>query len=202
MRSNRRSVARYCLRFGKMSKIGKKPINIPDGVEIKINGGFISIKGPKGMLEKKIPLLLTISTSDGKIVVTPAETAPGRDDKQNMAFWGLYRALIQNMITGVTSGFSKSLELNGVGYKAVQKGNDLEISLGFSHVIPYKAPDGITFKIEKNVITVSGIDRELVGFVAAQIRSLKVPDPYKVHGVKYVGEFIKTKAGKKAVATA
>lgn len=185
-----------------MSKIGKKPIKIPDDVEIKIDGLIVSVKGPKGTLEKEMPKVITASIDNGMIIVAPSEITPGRDDKQNVAFWGLYRALIQNMITGVTSGFSKSLELNGVGYKAIQKGNDLEISLGFSHSIPYKAPNGITFKVEKNVITISGIDRELVGFVAAQIRSLKVPDPYKVHGVKYVGEFIKTKAGKKAATAA
>ncbi len=181
-----------------MSKIGKKPIQIPTGVDIKIDGGAISVKGPKGTLTCEVPAALSVSVADGTVLVVPAEKRSGREGKHHIALWGLYRALIQNMVVGVTEGYTKSLELNGIGYKAILKGKDLEISLGFSHPINYQAPEGITFTVEKNVVTVSGIDRELVGFVAAQIRALKVPDPYKAHGVKYAGEFIKTKTGKKA----
>ena len=174
-----------------MSKIGKKPIALPSGVDITVEGTSVSVKGPKGELKRSITDGVAVSIADGKVTVAPAK-------KIHPSVWGLERALVRNMIVGVSEGFQEQLELNGVGYKVTQKGNDLELSLGYSHPILFKTPEGITYKIEKNVITIIGIDKELVGYVAAQIRKLKVPDPYKVHGVKYVGEVIKTKAGKKA----
>ena len=178
-----------------MSKIGKKPITLPSGVDVKVNGSEVAIKGPKGELKRTISELVQVQVADGKIMVSLKEF-----NKQNFPLWGLERALVNNMIKGVSEGFEETLELNGVGYKAIPKGNDLELTLGYSHTIPFKTPAGITFKVEKNVIKINGIDKELVGYVAAQIRKMKVPDPYKVHGVKYADEVIKTKAGKKAAA--
>lgn len=180
-----------------MSKIGKKPILIPGGVDVTVSGDSVSVKGPKGELKRTVSPAVAVAVADGKVSVSLKEQ--GAD---NFPTWGLERALIRNMIIGVSEGFRETLELNGVGYKAVAKGNDLELSLGFSHTIPFKAPAGITFTIEKNILTVFGIDKELVGYAAAQIRKMKVPDPYKVHGVKYADEVIKVKAGKKAATAA
>ena len=180
-----------------MSKIGKKPIILPSGVDVKVTGTSVAVKGPKGELSRTISDVISVSVADGKVQVGLKDA-----NKDHFPLWGLERALIRNMIVGVSEGFMETLELNGVGYKAVPKGNDLELSLGFSHTIPFKAPAGISFKVEKNVLTISGIDKELVGYVAAQIRKMKVPDPYKVHGVKYADEVIKTKAGKKAATAA
>jgi large subunit ribosomal protein L6 len=178
-----------------MSKIGKKPITLPSGVDLKVNGTEVSAKGPKGELKRTISGVVDIKVADGKVMV-----ALKNPTKQDFPFWGLERALVNNMIKGVSEGFEETLELNGVGYKAIPKGTDLELFLGYSHPILFKTPAGITFKVEKNVIKINGIDKELVGYVAAQIRKMKVPDPYKVHGVKYADEVIKTKAGKKAAA--
>lgn len=178
-----------------MSKIGKKPIMIPSGVDVKVNGSEVAVKGPKGELKRTISDKVALQVADGKVQVSLKNPS-----KQDFPLWGLERALVNNMITGVTEGFTETLELNGVGYKAVPKGNDLELSLGYSHTITFKTPAGISFKVEKNVVTITGIDKELVGYVAAQIRKMKVPDPYKVHGVKYADEVIKVKAGKKAAA--
>lgn len=175
-----------------MSKIGKKPIVIPQGVEVKINGSSLSVKGAKGELQKEIPHLVTVEIKDGSIEVGTKNNDP--------AMWGLYRSLIQNMVLGVSNGFEKVLEFQGVGYKAVVKGKDLDLSLGFSHPILFKAPEGINFAVEKNVIRISGTDKELIGQVAAEIRSLRKPEPYKGSGIRYQGEIIKRKAGKKAVA--
>jgi len=174
-----------------MSKIGKKSITLPENVDVKVDGRLVSIKGPKGELSRTITNGITVLVTDGKVMVAPT-------DKIHPSIWGLERALVRNMILGVSTGFEEKLEINGVGYKAIQKGEDLELNLGYSHPIIFKTPKGISYKIEKNIITITGIDKELVGYVAAQIRKMKVPDPYKVHGVKYVDEVIKTKAGKKA----
>lgn len=178
-----------------MSKIGKKPITLPSGVDLKVNGNEVTVKGPKGELKRTISEKVDVTVADGKVQVALKNPV-----KQDFPFWGLERALVNNMIKGVSEGFIETLELNGVGYKAIPKGNDLELSLGYSHTITFKTPAGISFKVEKNVITITGIDKELVGYVAAEIRKMKVPDPYKVHGVKYADEVIKTKAGKKAAA--
>ncbi len=185
-----------------MSKIGKKTISVPSGVQIQVKDGTILVKGPKGELQKNIPGLISITVDNDLVSVKPAEAVAGQKTKEIYSLWGLYRALVQGMIKGVTDGFEKILEFEGVGYKAAVKGDNLELSLGFSHLITVKAPQGVTFKVEKNVIKISGIDKELIGHVAAEIRSNREPEPYKGSGIRYKGEVIKKKAGKKAVATA
>ncbi len=176
-----------------MSKIGKKPITMPKDVQVKMDNGFVSIKGPKGELKKFIPGDIELNIEGEVLKVTPKNT-------EDSATWGLARALVKNMIKGVTEGFETVMEFQGVGYKAVVKGNDLEMGLGFSHPVTVKAPEGITFKAEKNVIRIQGMDNELIGKVAAEIREWRRPEPYKGSGIRYQGEVIKRKAGKKAVA--
>lgn len=176
-----------------MSKIGKKPISIPKNVQIRMEGGLVSVKGPKGEIKKLIPGDIVLNIEGEVLRVAPKNT-------EDRAVWGLASALIKNMIKGVTEGFEKVLEFQGVGYKAVLKGNALEMGLGYSHQVTIKAPEGITFKTEKNSIRIQGLDNELIGKVAAEIRSWRVPEPYKGSGIKYQGEIIKRKAGKKAVA--
>ena len=176
-----------------MSKIGKKPITIPKDVQIKMDGGLIVVNGPKGELKKIIPGDIDLNIENNELKVTIKNT-------EDSATWGLASALIKNMIKGVSEGFETVLEFQGVGYKAMIKGNDLELGLGFSHPISIKAPEGITFKAEKSVIRIQGIDNELVGKTAAEIRSWRKPEPYKGSGIRYQGEIIKRKAGKKAVA--
>lgn len=189
-----------------MSKIGKKPIQVPKGVEVKIDSGSITVKGPKGELKRKINDTIMVSINGDQINVN---LKTGTTDKEKMALWGLTRALIANMIKGVTEGFEKGLEFEGVGYKANVKpaspaggGDELELNLGYSHPISIKAPVGITFKVEKNSIKVSGIDNELVGHIAAEIKSKRLPEPYQGSGIKYAGEIIRRKAGKKAATAA
>ena len=195
-----------------LSKIGKKPIKVPSGVEVKFNlpagrqAVSVTIKGPKGELKSDFDQALVISLSGDEIILKLKNASK---DKKILALWGLSRSLVANMIKGVSEGFEKSLEFEGVGYKASVKpaspaggGDSLELSLGYSHPISIKAPAGISFKVEKNVIRVSGIDKELIGQVAATIRSKRLPEPYQGSGVKYSGEVIRRKAGKKAAATA
>jgi len=158
-----------------------------------MDNGFVSIKGPKGELKKFIPGDIELNIEGEVLKVTPKNT-------EDSATWGLARALVKNMIKGVTEGFETVMEFQGVGYKAVVKGNDLEMGLGFSHPVTVKAPEGITFKAEKNVIRIQGMDNELIGKVAAEIREWRRPEPYKGSGIRYQGEVIKRKAGKKAVA--
>ena len=178
-----------------MSKIGKKPIEIPAGVEVKINDGRISVKGPKGELAK--PLMEGVNVVvDGNIIKLSLQN----DDKEKSAKWGLQRALVANMIIGVTNSFEKVLEFQGIGYKANVKDNNLELNLGYSHPITIPGVEGITFSVEKSSIKISGPDNELVGQVAAEIREKRPPEPYKGSGIRYKGEIIKRKAGKKAVA--
>jgi len=179
-----------------MSRIGKKSIQIPEGVEVKIEGDLIMVKGPKGELKNQIRPEIKAEVKDGQV-----EFKPQIFRKGTSALWGTYRSLIFNMIEGVTKGFEKALEIEGVGYRAVLEGKDLVLNLGYSHPIKIKAPQGIEFKVEKNNITVSGIDKQLVGQVAAEIRSGRKPEPYKGKGIRYRGEIIRRKAGKKAVAT-
>ncbi len=182
-----------------MSKIGKKQIIIPEKVDIKIEDSLILVKGPKGELRKKFPANIIIKTENGRIIVELKD----RDsrDKKTGAVWGLTRALIQNMVKGVTDGFEKVLEFQGVGYKATIKGNGLELILGYSHPINIEACPGIEFKVDKSVIKIIGIDKELIGKVAAEIRSKREPEPHKGSGIRYQGEVIRRKAGKKAVAS-
>lgn len=178
-----------------MSRIGKLPVTIPEGVEAHVSDGTISIKGPKGELVKEIPGELKIEINDGKAVVSAKSKS-----KFANALHGTYRALISNMVHGVTVGWEKTLEMVGTGYRAELKGNDLVLTIGFSHPVVIQAPDGITFKVEKTVITVSGIDKEKVGQVSANIRAVRPPEPYKGKGIKYTNEVIRRKAGKAAKA--
>ncbi len=182
-----------------MSRVGKKPVEILDGVEVNIKelpqGGYeVEIKGPKGQLKRITHPLIKIEKKDNTLIFKPSHKT-----KQSNALWGTERALIANMIKGVKEGYSKQLEIQGVGFKASLSGNDLNLSLGFSHPVIYKIPEGIEAKVEKNIITISGIDKELVGEVAAEIRAFKKPEPYKGKGIRYVGEIVRRKAGKKAV---
>lgn len=179
-----------------MSRIGQQPIEIPAGVEVKIDREEIKVKGPRGELVQKILEGIEVSISEKKITV-------GIKEKINnaSACWGLYRTLIFNMIEGVIQGFEKKLEIEGVGYRAALDGQRLVLSLGFSHPVNIEAPQGIEFTVEKNLITISGIDKQLVGQVAADIRSKKKPEPYKGKGIHYRGEVIRRKAGKKAIGT-
>lgn len=179
-----------------MSKIGKQLIIIPENVEIKINQQEIKVKGPQGELSQSIPPQIKLILKEQELQVIPQEKS-----KNNSALWGLLRALIFNMVKGVTEGFEKKLEIEGVGYRASLQGNKLILSLGFSHPIEVVAPAGIEFKVDKNVITISGIDKQIVGQIAAKIRAYRKPEPYKGKGIHYVGEVIRRKAGKKAATT-
>jgi large subunit ribosomal protein L6 len=178
-----------------MSKIGKKPIMLPSGVTVELNGASLVVKGAKGTLTKQLPAGISVAVQDNTVVVSPASEQPTRAQR---AQWGLWRALVGNMITGVSTGWEETLEFQGVGYKATPKGKDLELSLGYSHTIPVIAPDGITFVTDKTSIKVQGIDKEMVGHVASIIRSHRLPEPYKGSGIRYSDEVIKKKAGKKA----
>ncbi len=180
-----------------MSRIGKKEIIIPAGVEVTINGEDITVKGPKGTLTMKSLPEILVEKKENEIHFTPK-----KEDLKSRAFWGLVRTLVSNMVEGVTKGFEKKMEINGVGFKAAVEGKKLILSVGLSHTVDIPAPEGIEFKVEKNVITVSGIDKGLVGQVCAQVRRVKKPEPYKGKGIRYVGEIIKKKLGKKAAAGA
>lgn len=181
-----------------MSRLGKKPISIPVGVETKIVEDQIIIKGPKGEIKQKIhPLvIINIENNNLKISVTNPE------NKKQKALWGTFVRLIQNMIEGVTKGFEKKLQLVGIGFRAQVSGDKLVLNIGFSHPIDYQIPSSVKISVDKDIITISGIDKQLVGEVAAQIRKLKKPEPYKGMGIRYLGEVIRKKAGKKAVAAA
>ncbi|MFX4293082.1 50S ribosomal protein L6 [Streptomyces bohaiensis] len=176
-----------------MSRIGKLPIQVPAGVDVTIDGQTVDVKGPKGSLAHTVAEPIEVAKDeDGTIVVTRPN-----DENRNKALHGLSRTLVANLITGVTQGFSKRLEISGVGYRVLAKGSDLEFSLGYSHPILIKAPEGITFKVESPTkLSVEGIDKQQVGEVAARIRKLRKPDPYKAKGVKYEGEVIRRKVGK------
>jgi len=178
-----------------MSRIGKKPILIPDGVEVIIEGSAVAVKGAKGQLQREFRPELKIEVKDKKVIVSPA-----KQKKENGALWGTTRALIFNMIEGVKEGYEKKLQIEGIGHRAKIEGEELILQLGFSHPIKIKQPDGIKFSVEKNILSISGIDKELVGGIAAKIRALKKPEPYKGTGIRYVGEVIKKKAGKKVAA--
>lgn len=174
-----------------MSRIGKLPIQVPAGVTITVDSGVVNVAGPKGTLSTPVLPHVNIDITDGVLTVTRKS-----DEKMARAQHGLMRALIQNLVTGVTKGFEKKLEVNGVGFRVSGGGQALTMSLGFSHPIEYKAMDGINLTVEKNLITVSGIDKQKVGQVAAEIRAFKKPEPYKGKGIKYVDEVILRKAGK------
>jgi large subunit ribosomal protein L6 len=175
-----------------MSRIGKAPIPVPGGVDVTIADRTVTVKGPKGQLQRDLPGVITVRQEDGQLVVERPD-----DERQNRAQHGLTRTLVANMVTGVTEGFSKELEIVGVGYRAQAQGAGLELALGFSHPVRVTAPDGIQFEVPiPTRIIVRGIDKEQVGQVAADIRKIRKPEPYKGKGVRYVGEHIQRKAGK------
>lgn len=180
-----------------MSRIGKKPITVPQGVNIAFTEFEVSVKGAKGELKRMLPPYMGLKLEENILTVVPR-----RETKKTSALWGLTRSLVANMVAGVTAGFEKKLDFEGVGYRANVEGDMLVLQLGFSHPVRFKAPQGIKFSVEKNAITVSGIDKELVGDIAAQVRRLRPPEPYKGKGIRYRGEVIRRKAGKKAVASA
>lgn len=174
-----------------LSRIGKLPIEIPSGVTITVDSGDVTVKGPKGELKQFITPAVDVKIEDGTLTVSPKdESKPARSQH------GLMRSLINNMVVGVTNGFEKKLEVNGVGFRINGGGQNLEMSLGFSHPVKYTAPEGVDLKVDKMTITVSGIDKQKVGQVAAEIRALKKPEPYKGKGIKYADEVILRKAGK------
>ncbi len=175
-----------------MSRIGRLPVPIPSGVDVAIEGQTVTVKGPKGTLSHTVAEPITVAREDGTIAVARPD-----DERESRSLHGLSRTLIANMVTGVTDGYSKTLEIVGTGYRVVAKGSDLEFALGFSHPVPVKAPEGITFRVEAPTrFVVEGIDKQKVGEVAANIRKLRKPDPYKGKGVRYQGEVIRRKAGK------
>lgn len=178
-----------------MSRIGKQPISVPNGVQVSIENKKISIKGSKGELCLDIPNSISITYEDSLLQVTP----DNKENKEQRMKWGLIRALVANMVKGVSEGFEKKLEINGVGYKAVVQGKKIVMQLGYSHPVEIDIPDGIEATIEKNVISIKGIDKYLVGEISAKIRSKRKPEPYKGKGIKYMDEIIRRKAGKKAV---
>ncbi|GKH59781.1 50S ribosomal protein L6 [Campylobacter ureolyticus] len=174
-----------------MSRIGKQPISIPKGIDVSLNSTVLSFK--KGNITQDLDTkgFVNVELKDGSIVFSPKG-----EDRQSRAFWGTYRSLAHNIVVGLTDGFSKKLEVNGVGYRAAVKGNVLELNLGFSHSINYKLPEGVQASIEKNIITISGYNKQNVGQVAAEVREFRPPEPYKGKGIKYVDERIIRKAGK------
>lgn len=180
-----------------MSRIGKKPIEISEGTTVEINGRNIKVKGPKGELSFDCHSKIEVKKEENRIIVKPRG-----EDKLARSLHGLSRRLVANMIEGVTKGFEKKLEIKGVGYRAVIQDNKLILTVGYSHPIEIKAPEGINFQVQKNIIIISGIDKQLVGQVAAEIRAVRKPEPYKGKGIKYLDEVIHRKAGKAAKTAA
>ena len=175
-----------------MSRIGKKPVTVPSGVDVTIDGSNVTVKGSKGELTRDFNERVSFEAGDGELTVNRLD-----DTRESKALHGLSRALLHNMVVGVTDGFSKELEIQGVGYRAVLKGNNVELQVGFSHLVLVEAPEGITFEVpEPTKIKISGIDKEKVGQVAANIRKVRPPEPYKGRGIRYVGEYVRRKAGK------
>jgi len=179
-----------------MSRVGKTPITLPSGVDVKVSGRIVEVKGPKGSLTQDVDPAIHVSVDGGTVIL-------GRDDdeRSSRALHGLYRSLINNMVIGVSEGYSKELTAVGVGYRAALKGKRLELQVGFSHPVNVDAPDGITLEVpEPTKIIVSGIDKQLVGQVAANIRAIRPPEPYKGKGIRYVDEHVRRKAGKAGVS--
>ena len=176
-----------------MSRIGKKPVVVPGGVTAAVADGTLTVKGPKGTLKLTLADLVTYEVGEDSISVQPAN-----DSKQARAFWGMQRTLVQNLVTGVTEGYTKVLEITGVGYRANAQGKNLKLQLGYSHDVDFAVPEGIEIKTPDNTtIEISGIDKQKVGQVAAEIRRWRKPEPYKGKGIKYRGEYIFRKEGKK-----
>lgn len=181
-----------------MSRIGKKPIIIPESVKVEINGNKIKVIGPKGELEKEFPDIFDFEFADNLLKISLKKEI--KENKKKEAkyrpFWGLWRSLIANMVEGVSQGFKKELEVIGIGWRASIEGGKLVLNVGYSHPVVFEPVEGITFEVNKNIITVSGIDKELVGNIAAKIRKVRKIDPYKGKGIKYIDEQIRRKAGK------
>lgn len=176
-----------------MSRIGKLPIEYSADTRVSVANGYITVQGPKGELSQKMHPLVNVNVQDQQVEVSVQDSK----DRRQRALWGLYRSLVSNMVQGVEEGFQKQLEINGVGYKAYMEGDSkVVLNVGFSHPVGYNLPEGVSASIEGNVITVSGVSKELVGKVASQIKSIKKAEPYKGKGMKYVGEEIKRKEGK------
>jgi large subunit ribosomal protein L6 len=177
-----------------MSRIGKRPIDVPAGVTVSVDPGRVTVSGPKGELEQVVPTRIGIAQEDGSILVTrPTERGEDR------ALHGLTRTLIANMVEGVTAGFEKRLEIQGVGYRAAMSGSDLELQVGYSHPVRVKPRDGISFEVPvPTQVVVRGIDKQVVGQTAAEIRKVRPPEPYKGKGIRYEGEFVRRKVGKRA----
>lgn len=175
-----------------MSRVGNKPVDLPTGVDVQVEGSAVKVKGSKGELERTFHERISFDVGDDAVTVTRPD-----DSRESRALHGLSRALLNNMVVGVSAGFAKELEIQGVGYRASLKGKDVELLVGFSHPVVVEAPDGITFEVpDQNKIIVSGIDKEQVGQVAATIRKVRPPEPYKGKGIRYVGEYVRRKAGK------
>ena len=179
-----------------MSRIGKQPIEIPKGADLTLNGQAVRVKGPKGELAFEVHPDIKVTMDDGVVTVTRSS-----DEPQHRALHGLTRMLVANMVDGVVTGFSKTLEIQGVGYRAMKKGSGIELHLGFSHTIKYSAADGVTLDLpDQTTIVVSGVDKQKVGQAAAEIRAFRPPEPYKGKGIRYQGEHVRRKAGKTAGA--
>ena len=177
-----------------MSRIGNLPIQLPEGVQFELQGDTVTVTGPRGSLSQRVPRPITVERQDNVVQVKRPD-----DERENRALHGLARSLLWNMVEGVTNGFEKQLEIQGVGYRVQAQGNDLVFSLGYSHQIPVKAPEGISFEVATPTrFSVRGIDKQRVGQVAAEIRRLRRPDPYKGKGIRYAGEQVRRKAGKTA----
>jgi large subunit ribosomal protein L6 len=175
-----------------MSRIGKMPVTLPSGVDVKVDGPVITVKGSKGELRREFNDRISFQLADGVLTVMRPD-----DSRESRALHGLSRALVANMVVGVSEGYTKTLEIQGVGYRAALKGSDLELQVGYSHPVVVEAPTGISFDVpEPTRITVSGIDKEQVGQVAADIRKVRPPEPYKGKGIRYAGEYVRRKAGK------
>ncbi|MBI2913324.1 MAG: 50S ribosomal protein L6 [Chloroflexi bacterium] len=180
-----------------MSRVGKMPIPIPKGVDVRIDGSTVTVKGPKGELSRNVVPEVRIQISDGQLLVSRESDQP-----RHRAMHGLTRSLLANMITGVNEGFAKTLEMQGVGYRAQMQGRDLVLAVGYSHPVQVPPPSGIEFEVDgTSRITVKGIDRQLVGQVAADVRKIRPPEPYKGKGIRYAGEYVRRKAGKAGKAT-
>lgn len=180
-----------------MSRVGKSPITLPKGVELRQDGANVIVKGPKGELMRDVSPDITVQQQDGQVVLTRPTDQP-----RHRAMHGLTRALIANMVTGVSEGFSKTLEMQGVGYRAQMQGKDLVLAIGFSHPVTVPPPQNIEFEVEgTSKITVKGINKEQVGQVAADVRKIRPPEPYKGKGIRYTGEYVRRKAGKAGKAT-
>jgi large subunit ribosomal protein L6 len=177
-----------------MSRVGKYPVAVPSGVNVSVSGSDVTVKGSKGELKTRFAPEVTVEVKDGKVYVMPVD----KNDQRARAMWGMSRSLVRNMVEGVSQGFTQKLEINGVGYRAAADKNFLTLALGFSHEIKYAIPQGIEIKCEKpTLVAISGSDKKLVGQVAAEIRALRKPEPYKGKGIRYEGEYVRQKAGKK-----